>query len=100
MLSGAFDEALDAFGQFDLTERVLIKIRRQQRLRFLVMSVLILIACAICVLSGLPLLGMLTSWFSQTAIPSEVFNQAPTIIGVMAAIAGASLLHMLVDDSL
>jgi hypothetical protein len=100
MLSGAFDEALDAFDQFDLTERVLTKIRRQQRLRFLVIGVLILIASAICVISALPLLGMLTSWFSQTAMPSEVSGQIPMVIGGIAAIAGASLLHLLVDDSL
>ena len=99
-LSSAFDKALLTLERVDLTEQVLKSVRRRQRLRLLVMSMLIFVAGAACVINGLPLIGMLTAWFDQTPLATEISRQIPAILGVIAAISIASLLHVLVDDTL
>jgi len=100
MLRSAFDTALDALDEFDLSDHVLRRLRRRQRLRVLVMSVSILIASAICVVSGLPLLGIFGTWLGELTSHANSSGQFAAVLGVIAAISFASLLPVLVDDTI
>ena len=104
MLAGAFDNALNICDQIDLSERVVAAIRRRQRQRMLVFGVIALIATAICVLNGLPLLAMvgswLDTWLSQTQGTADFTFQIGPVLMLIATITFAGLLPILVEESI
>jgi len=105
LLTTAFDDALTSVNALtsvsdvDLIESVMVRIRARQRQRFIVMTAIGLLATAICVISGLPLLGLIADALS-TAGQSDWSIPLPTLVAVLAAAMGVGLLHLLMEDSI
>ena len=103
LLSSAFDRALEPIGQIDLVNVVMGRIRRRQRLRFLVMSIVGVIAIAICVINGLPLVAMLWTTMTSSA-PADWAAAAPglltpTLVMGLIALLGVGCVQLLLEDA-
>jgi hypothetical protein len=103
LMSSAFDRAMEPIGQIDLVNVVMGRIRRRQRLRFLVMSLVGIIAIATCVINGLPLATML--WTSMTSsAPGDWAAAAPgllspTLVMGLIALLGVGCVQLLLEDA-
>ena len=97
LLSNAFEQALADPNQQTLVDQVMARIARQQRQRALVLALFGLIALAIGMLSVMPLLELIPSFFSSLpglpAAETELQFSLPVIAAAVAmAAAGGWLL--------
>ncbi len=81
LLSEAFDQALSALDSVDLVEITMRRIVVEQRRRTIVFTLIGILAAVVCVLTSLPLLDLVQTFFSELGGRSGLAGAAEGIAG-------------------
>ena len=81
LLTEAFDQALTAMDGADLVEITMRRIAVEQRRRVFVFALIGIVAAVICILTSLPLLALIQTFFSELSGPSGLAFTAEGIAG-------------------
>ena len=98
LLRRTFDQALATVDQVDLIEQVMAQILRRQRQRLFAFTLVGLVAAAICVVSGLPLLGMLGTSIAEFT-QSEGLKQLPWLVLGVVVFLSAGWFQLLMEEN-
>jgi Na+/proline symporter len=98
LLTGAFERALDSMSQIDVVDRVMNRIRTRQRQRMIILLGVGFVAAVICVVNGLPLIGIAAGTLSEVNL-ADWSTQLPVIFAVLAVVGGVlACFHLLVEE--
>lgn len=101
LLNNAFDQAFAATADVDLVDIIMARIAREQRNRFIVLSVLGIVGTLLLILAGLPVLNLVGSMVSGLAggavggadgLADWQSNLPVIVLALAAAVGGAWLL--------
>lgn len=101
LLNNAFDQALAATANVDQVDIIMARIAREQRNRFIVLSVLGIVGTLLLILAGLPVLNLVGSMVSGLAggavggadgLADWQSNLPVIVLALAAAVGGAWLL--------
>jgi len=97
LLKGAFEQAMTSLDQRELSDRIIGRIKRRQRIQSIVLAVAALAAVAATIIGGLPLLELLGPTLRQAA-RFDWNDGIPWLAAGLLALLGVGWLHLLVDD--